>query len=218
MHHRLTGRLPLLVGLAVLATGGGAFAGSSAGTVHAVANAALRTKIVADSGGHTLYHLASEKKGSVGCTGSCRKTWPPLLVTGSSKPVAGPGVRASRLGTIKRPDRGVQVTYNGYALYRYRGDTKAGQANGQGVAGVWYAITPAGGVTKVATAATTGTKSPTTTSAAPPTKTTTTTSSGGGGAVDANGCPHGQTIPQGTYAGDGDEDNEGGPDDGDGCS
>jgi hypothetical protein len=43
--------------------------------------------------------------------------------------------------------------------------------------------------------------------------------SGAGSAtgVQANGCPAGQTIPQGTYAADGDEDNTGGADDGDGC-
>jgi hypothetical protein len=37
--------------------------------------------------------------------------------------------------------------------------------------------------------------------------------------LQANGCPVGQGIPQGQFAGDGDEDNTNGgdPDDGDGC-
>src|SRR5262249_30742976 len=67
---------------------------------------------------------------------------------GSTKPVAGPGLIASKLGTIKRPDGGVQITYNGLALYRYAGDKKAGQTNGQGVEGSWYAVTSAGKITK----------------------------------------------------------------------
>lgn len=46
---------------------------------------------------------------------------------------------------------------------------------------------------------------------------TTTTSSSGGVTDTADDCPPGQTIPQGTYAGDGDEDNSGSPTDGDGC-
>lgn len=52
--------------------------------------------------------------------------------------------------------------------------------------------------------------------------TTTTTGGGGvgvGGGLQANGCAVGQIIPQGVYAGDGDEDNTNGgdPEDGDGC-
>ena len=39
---------------------------------------------------------------------------------------------AAKLGTIKRPDGGVQVTYNGYALYHYSGDKAAGKTNGRG--------------------------------------------------------------------------------------
>jgi len=44
------------------------------------------------------------------------------------------------LGTITRPDGTLQVTFEGIPLYRYAGDTKAGDANGQGSAGVWYVI------------------------------------------------------------------------------
>ena len=216
-------RLPLVfVALAALATLGAASGASSRGTVRAVTNAALRTKIIADSGGFTLYHLTSEKKGSISCTRSCRTSWPPLLVVSAAKPVAGTGLSASKLGTIKRHDGGVQVTYNGYALYRYRGDKKAGQTNGQGVKGAWYAITPAGAVTKAAvkvtatsptTPTTSKTTAPPTTSPAPPT-TTTPTQTGTTDTLDS--CSPGQGIPQG-MGGDDDDDNNGGPSDGDGC-
>ena len=50
-----------------------------------------------------------------------------------TKPTAGPGVLLSKLGTIKRPDGGLQVTYHGLALYRYAPDRKAGDVKGQGV-------------------------------------------------------------------------------------
>ena len=210
----------VLVTFGALATVGGAFAASSGPTVQAVTNRALGTKIIVDSGGFTLYHRTSEKKGSISCTVTCRKSWPPLLVVGSAKPVAGAGLSASKLRTVKRPDGGVQVTYNGYALYLYSGDKKAGQTTGQGVAGLWYAITPAGAVTRptatTAPATTTTARSstaPTTTSVAPP-KTTTTTANGT--TVTDVECPQGQTIPQGG-GGDADDDNNGLQTDQDGC-
>ena len=64
----------------------------------------------------------------------------------------GPGITASKLGTVKRPDGKVQVTYNGLTLYRYSKDAKAGDANGQGTGKLWYAITPAGKITKTSAA------------------------------------------------------------------
>ena len=49
------------------------------------------------------------------------------------------------------------------------------------------------------------------------TTSTSTSSTGSATAIQGDGCMVGQTIPQGTYAADGDEDNTGGADDGDGC-
>jgi len=222
MRTRLRVRWLLLVVFVVLAGVGAVFAASSVGTVKAVTNGALRTKIVVGAGGFTLYHRTSEKKGSIGCTGTCRKAWPPLLVVGSAKPAAGAGVSAAKLGTIKRPDGGVQVTYYGYALYRYSGDKKVGQTHGQGVGGLWYAITPAGTVTKAKvtatpaptrTTTTSRTTTPTTTSSRPPATTSTT----GGVKITDPACGPGETIPQG-MGGDADDDNNGvGPTDADGC-
>jgi predicted lipoprotein with Yx(FWY)xxD motif len=37
---------------------------------------------------------------------------------------------------------GNQVEYNGHPLYTFSGDTAPGQANGEGVAGMWYVVTP----------------------------------------------------------------------------
>ncbi len=226
-------RLLAPIALVALATGGGAGAASTTSTVQAVSNSALKTKLLVNATGFTLYHMTSEKKGAIGCTGGCRKAWPPLLVSGAKKPVAGLGVTASKLGTIKRPDGGVQVTYNGYALYLFGGDKKAGQTNGQGVGSVWYAMTPVGTVTRAKPASsstgsgsTAGTSGKSGSGSGSSSGGTGTTPSGGGtsttsnsppGTDTADNCPAGQGIPQGTYAGDGDEDNIGMPTDGDGC-
>ena len=48
------------------------------------------------------------------------------------------------LGTTTRDDGTTQVTYDGHPLYLYSGDTIAGDANGQGIGGVWFAVTAKG--------------------------------------------------------------------------
>src|SRR5262249_54373307 len=86
------------------------------------------------------------KKNVVKCLGSCASQWPPLVVAAGAKPVPGPGVTASLLGTVTRPDGKLQVTYAGLPLYLFAGDKKAGGGKGQGLSGVWHALTPAGSV------------------------------------------------------------------------
>jgi predicted lipoprotein with Yx(FWY)xxD motif len=121
-------------------------------TVKLRLNSAFGVNTLVDSDGLPLYHDLREKKGKIHCVGPCAEDWLPLLVNGRTKLVAGPGVKASELGTIKRPDGHLQVTYNGLALYRFSGDTIAGQMNGQGAHGVWFAVTAAGVVTTAGTA------------------------------------------------------------------
>ncbi len=108
---------------------------------------ALGTILVTKTG-MTLYHMKSETNGRIDCTGACAKLWPPLTAGGGAKVVGGPGVNASELGTVKRSDGKVQVTYNGLPLYRYSGDVKPGETTSQGLNGFWYAVTPAGTITK----------------------------------------------------------------------
>ncbi len=106
--------------------------------------------VLVSSTGRTLYHLTAEKRGKIVCTATCAKAWPPLTIKKGSKPSAGTGINQSKLGTIKRPDGTMQVTYNGFALYRYGDDTKKGDAEGQGEDHVWFTISPAGSLVKTA--------------------------------------------------------------------
>jgi predicted lipoprotein with Yx(FWY)xxD motif len=129
---------------------------SSLTVVHSAQNSALG-KILVTASGRTLYHDSAEKKNVVKCLGSCASQWPPLLVATGAKPVPGPGVTASLLGTVKRPDGKLQVTYAGLPLYAFAGDKKAGDVKGQGLSGLWHALTPAGAtVTKSVTASSGG--------------------------------------------------------------
>jgi predicted lipoprotein with Yx(FWY)xxD motif len=132
--------VPLALAGAILATTAAAAAPQ---TVKAARIAGLGT-VLTTSGGLTLYHYTDEHGGKIDCKGACATLWPPLLVKGSAKPTAGPGLTASKLGTIRRPDGRLQVTYNGLALYRYAPDRKAGDVKGQGLEREWYVIAPTG--------------------------------------------------------------------------
>jgi predicted lipoprotein with Yx(FWY)xxD motif len=103
--------------------------------------------ILVDGEGMSLYVFMNDTQdsGTSTCTDDCAGVWPPLTVGGA--PVAGEGVDATLLGTITRDDGSLQVTYNGWPLYLYTGDTAAGDTSGQGVTdefGLWQLISPTG--------------------------------------------------------------------------
>jgi predicted lipoprotein with Yx(FWY)xxD motif len=99
----------------------------------------LHKTVLTNTKGLTLYTLSVEKNGRFICTGSCLKSWPPLLVAAGTTP-KGP----VKLSTIKRPEGKTQVTFKGSPVYTFSGDSKKGEANGEGLkdVGVWHAVTP----------------------------------------------------------------------------
>ena len=106
-------------------------------------------KILVNGHGQTLYLFEKDKHGKSACYGQCAKFWPPAFTTG--RPHAGSGVNAGKLGTTKRKDGKVEVTYNGHPLYAYAGDSKAGQANGQrstNFGAAWYVMNAKGSAIK----------------------------------------------------------------------
>jgi hypothetical protein len=54
-----------------------------------------------------------------------------------------PGGEVGSLGTVKRPDGTVQVTYKGMPLYTFTSDQQPGEDKGQGIkdVGTWSAVT-----------------------------------------------------------------------------
>jgi predicted lipoprotein with Yx(FWY)xxD motif len=98
-----------------------------------------------DAKGRTLYLFEADKTSKSVCNGACAEDWPPTTTAGAPK--AGHGVKARLLRTSRRPDRGTQVTYNGHPLYRYIGDSKPGQTNGEGISAFgakWYMVNAGG--------------------------------------------------------------------------
>ncbi len=114
---------------------------TGAATVATASVGSLGTVLV-DGTGRTLYLFESDTGSTSTCTGGCAATWPALMTDGD--PISGDGASASMLGTSASPAGGTQVTYNGHPLYLYSGDSASGQANGEGMGGVWYAVTADG--------------------------------------------------------------------------
>ncbi len=95
--------------------------------------------VYASEKGMTLYEFKKDQpySGKSNCTGECAKLWPPVLL---AKDVELP----KPWGKISRTASEMQLTYEGYPLYTWVGDHQPGEANGQGVKGIWRAIPAAG--------------------------------------------------------------------------
>lgn len=108
-------------------------------------------QVLVNGQGHTLYVFIPDHHVRVTCTGSCAQLWPPDKLTGSQKPVASGAVKSSLLSSDTDPEGGRVVTYDGWPLYTYVGDSSSGAATGQALetsGGLWYVISPAGVIVK----------------------------------------------------------------------
>jgi predicted lipoprotein with Yx(FWY)xxD motif len=141
-----TGRLRVVVTVVVAA------AIVSVASAQAAPRAAARLSVrsskfgmtVFGPNGKVVYAFGADHGSTSHCYGVCATAWPPVL-TGAA-PVAGAGVEASLLGTTKRTDGTLQVTYGGHPLYYYSADPvgkiMCQHANMHG--GVWLIVRPNG--------------------------------------------------------------------------
>ena len=131
------------LGLVVAALTASAPAASSV-AAHLTVRSTEFGKAVFGPNGKVVYVFSADQGSTSHCYGACAAAWPPVLTT--EAPVAGAGVEAKLLGTTKRKDGKMQVTYNGHPLYTYSAD-KVGKvmcqhANMHG--GVWLVVKPDG--------------------------------------------------------------------------
>ena len=140
---RLSRIVVVIVAVALLgALAGGADGGNQA-VVKSVKNRILGETILVTTKGMTLYRLSGEKQGALSCaTPACFAIWRPLWIAPGTTPTG-----ARHLGTLKRPDGRIQVTYKGGPLYTYVNDKKTGQVNGNGLkagAATWQVVAVSG--------------------------------------------------------------------------
>jgi predicted lipoprotein with Yx(FWY)xxD motif len=135
----MTRRITILAALLALAVTGSVLAATTGKRMHVVSvakNASGKTVLV-NLKGRTLYSLSVERKGKFICTDkTCLSFWHPLVVRAGVTPTG-----TKSLATVRRPDGRRQVTYRGGPLYTFSGDTRRGDAKGEGFkdVGVWHA-------------------------------------------------------------------------------
>jgi predicted lipoprotein with Yx(FWY)xxD motif len=140
------------------------------------ANIAHVGTVLTNGSGHTLYYFSGAPARTVTCTGACAKIWLPYMASKGAH-ISGPkGVKGLSLISAGRGHW--QVAFDQAALYRFEGDSKKGQAKGQGVIGKWFAAMKSGiPAAPAAGAAVTVPTSPASTTTAPAPTTTPTTAS-----------------------------------------
>lgn len=157
-------------------SGTGSGSGTSTSPMVSTGTTSLGT-VLTDAHGLTLYYFLPEKGGvASACSATCLKAWPPVVASGS--PTSSSGVTGS-LGVVSITFNGAsvnQVTYNGWPLHTFSGDSASGQVNGQNVENTWFAAEP--GTTATETGAT---EAGSTTATPPPAATPSSTSTGGYG-------------------------------------
>jgi predicted lipoprotein with Yx(FWY)xxD motif len=137
----------LVIGVALLAVVAIAAASAFAAGSNAIVKVGPSNlgRVLVDAHGKTLYIWAHDKTSKSTCNGDCAEYWPPLVTKGQPKAVA--GANSKLLGTSRRSDGRMQVTYAGHPLYYFVKDTKAGQTSGEGLTGFggrWDPVSAAG--------------------------------------------------------------------------
>jgi predicted lipoprotein with Yx(FWY)xxD motif len=102
--------------------------------------------VLVDADGRTLYGSAADMNGVPSCVAACASVWPPVIVDGTTLPA---GLDAKLFSIVARPDGSHQLEAGKWPLYRYSGDAKAGETNGQGLDG-FFVATPTGALNKSA--------------------------------------------------------------------
>ena len=135
----------VLLALAAVSASSAAFASSHAPRPTLTAGPSSYGRVLFDGRGFVVYAFTRDPRGKSVCTGACAKAWPPYVV--KTRLRAASGVKARLLGTTRRADGSLQVTYAGRALYYYVGDRSKGQILCHNViefGGVWRVIRPSG--------------------------------------------------------------------------
>jgi predicted lipoprotein with Yx(FWY)xxD motif len=107
-----------------------------------VATGAIGSYITGEDG-KTLYVFTADSANKSTCTDACATNWPAFTLDDGETVKAGDGVTGA-LTTFARADGKMQVAINGLPLYYFKNDAKAGDTNGQGLLGKWFAASPTG--------------------------------------------------------------------------
>lgn len=117
--------------------------GDAKGTLITVRNSSYG-RILADGADRTIYLFTRDGSTTSMCYGACASAWPPVLTKGTPRQAGG---LPHPLGTTRRRDGRLQVTYSGHPLYYYVGDVQPGEILCQNVeeyGGTWLVVSRGG--------------------------------------------------------------------------
>jgi predicted lipoprotein with Yx(FWY)xxD motif len=133
--------------LAVAAISAGAGQASPQAKVTITAAKSRYGTVLFDGKGRVLYGFTRDRRGKPSrCYGACAAAWPVYYKPGG-KLLAAKGVKRKLVGTVRRKNGRLQVTYNGWPLYYYIGDKSPGAISCQNVSefgGLWLVVSPSG--------------------------------------------------------------------------
>lgn len=92
-----------------------------------------------------LFTFSRDTRRASACLGRCSRVWVPVITSGPPRAKAGSQIRQRRLGTIRRPDGRLQVTYYDKPLYRARDGMIPCSASIDQFGGTFALINAAGG-------------------------------------------------------------------------
>jgi predicted lipoprotein with Yx(FWY)xxD motif len=98
-------------------------------------------EILVDAEGLSLYGFTQDTDGTPTCSEACADAWPPLTVDGPDLPE---GLDPAVYSVVEAADGSFQLVAGDWPLYRFAGDSAAGDVNGQGSGGVWFLVAPDG--------------------------------------------------------------------------
>ena len=90
--------------------------------------------LLVDANGMTLYTFDKDAGGKSSCNGGCAAAWPPAAVSADIERAKG------EFTVILRDDGTLQWAHKGRPLYRFAGDARAGEVNGDNQGRVWHVI------------------------------------------------------------------------------
>jgi predicted lipoprotein with Yx(FWY)xxD motif len=138
--------------LALLVVAAAMFAPSGHGTADAdQATLSLKVRntrygrVLFDSRDRVLYGFTRDRRGGPSrCYGACAAAWPVYFSRGKVRALT--GVKPSLIGTVRRRNGRLQVTYNGWPLYFYahEGPRQVKCQNVSEFGGLWLVVTPNG--------------------------------------------------------------------------
>jgi len=103
--------------------------------------------VLVDGAHHPFYSFQPDNRHAVTCTGACNSVWRPFTVRSYQALDLNPLLDSKLVGGDAGPNGARVVTFAGWPLYTYAGDTSAGTANGQGAysyGGHWYVLSTSG--------------------------------------------------------------------------